>query len=80
MDKSKYDRATLFLERIKHIDHALEFIDGAAEKNLGLRIERDLLPDEFQTHRILLDEADIEMLIHALEKDKKDLEEAFKAL
>lgn len=80
MEKSKYDRATLFLKRINHIDHTLVFIHEAAEKNLGLRIERDLLKDEYQTHRIVLDEADIEMLIHALEKDKKDMEEAFKML
>lgn len=79
MERSKYDRATLFLKYIEHLNNMSEFICTARETNKGLELrEIDGLVNS--SRKIELTEADVDMFLITIEKEKKELEEAFAAL
>lgn len=78
MDRSKYDRATLFLEYIKHIDDIQEFICNARDVNAGIVLRED--KPRADPKIINLTNADVDMLLRTLAREKEDLEAAFAAL
>ena len=78
MEMSKYDRATSFLKNIEHIDKLIEFLRNVLERNLTISMEEAGFmsrPEYF-----ICEKVDIEVMILAFEREKKELEEAFKAL
>lgn len=78
MEKTKYDIATIMLKRIEHIDRLLEWLYEKRNDNQKIMLsetERTTAP-----HHIFCEDADYNVFILALEKDKKDCEEAFAKL
>lgn len=78
MEMSKYDRATLFLESIAHIDKVLKFLYDLQRNGLTILMRES----GFNPHpdSIVCNDTDTTIFILALEKEKEELEEAFKAL
>lgn len=78
MEMSKYDRATAFLESIAHIDNVLKFLYNLREHGLTILMRES----GFNPHpdSVVCNETDTTIFILALEKEKQELEEAFKAL
>ena len=78
MEMYKYDRATLFLKSLEHIDQILEFLNGVKEHGLVMMMrEAGFAPNATS---VVCNETDVTILILAFEKEKAELEEAFKAL
>jgi hypothetical protein len=81
MDMSKYERAALFRKRIEHIDDVLSFLHGASAKGYGITAYvANCGVHSSVRSSVRFDEADVGRFIQTLERDKKELEEAFAAL
>ena len=78
MEKTKYDIATAMLRRIEHVDKLLTWLYEMQNNNRKIMLsetERTTGP-----HHIFCEDVDYKVFILALEKDKKDCEEAFAKL
>lgn len=78
MTNTKYEMASAYLDRIRHIDELLAWLYEKRKNNQKIMFaetERTTGP-----HHIFCEDADYNVFILALEKDKKDCEESFAKL
>ena len=78
MTETKYEIATTCINRIKHVNKLLEWLYDMRNNGRGFMLMHTgigVCPD-----RVVCESADYNVLILALEKDKKSLEESFAQL
>lgn len=78
MEKTKYDRATRYLENIQHIDKLTTFLHNVLEHDLTISMHEAGFVSRPEC--FICEKTDVEIMILAFKREKEELEEAFKAL